>query len=53
MKMEEKIELFHRLISSTRTINQFTDKIKQTAFMDMYDKESRRMAMEYLESKKR
>ena len=50
--MEEEIKMYHRLISSTKTINQFTDKIKQTAFMDMYDKESRRMAMEYLESKK-
>ncbi|MBY8999289.1 MAG: hypothetical protein KGD64_00030 [Candidatus Heimdallarchaeota archaeon] len=52
IKMEEEIELYHRLISSTRTINQFTKKIKQTAFMDMYDKESKRMAIEYLESNK-
>lgn len=44
--------MYHRLISSTRTIDQFADKIKQTAFMDIYDKESKRMAMEYLESKK-
>ena len=51
-KMEEEIKLYHRLILSTRTLNQFTDKIKQTAFMDMYDKESRRMAMEYLEREK-
>jgi tetratricopeptide (TPR) repeat protein len=50
-KMGEEIKMYHRLISFSRTINQFTDKIKQTAFMDMYDKESRRMAMEYLESK--
>jgi tetratricopeptide (TPR) repeat protein len=52
IKMEEEIKMYHRLISSTRTIDQFTDKIKQTAFMDMYDKESRRMAIEYLERKK-
>ena len=50
--MEEEIILYRRLISSIRTINQFTNKIKQTAFMDMYDKESKRMAIEYLESKK-
>lgn len=52
IKMEEEIKLYHRLISSARTINQFTDKIKQTIFLDMYDKESRRMAMEYLDSKR-
>ena len=51
IKMEEEIKMYHRLISSTRTINQFTDKIKQTAFMDMYDKESRSIAMEYLKKK--
>ena len=50
IKMEEEIKLYHRLISSTRTINQFTNKIKQTAFMDMYDNESKRMVLEYLET---
>ena len=51
IKMEEEIKMYHRLISSTKTINQFTDKIKQTAFMDMYDKQSKKVVMEYLESK--
>ena len=52
MKMEEEIKLYHRLISSTRTISQFTEKIRQVAFMDIYDKESKRMAIEYLERKR-
>lgn len=52
IKMEEEIKMYHKIILYSETINQFTDKIKQTAFMDMYDKESRRMAMEYLESNK-
>lgn len=52
MKMEEEITLYRRLISSTRTINQFTNKIKQTAFMDIYDNQSKKVVIEYLKTLK-
>ncbi|MHA1202939.1 MAG: hypothetical protein ACTSQ4_10520 [Candidatus Heimdallarchaeaceae archaeon] len=51
VKMEEEIQMYHRLISSTKTINKFSDKFKQTAFMDIFDIESKRMAIEFLDSK--
>ncbi len=51
IRMEEEIRLYHRLIASTNTINKFTEKIRQTAFMDIYDKQSKDMVLEYLEEK--
>lgn len=49
IKMEEEIQLYHRLIASAKTIEQFTNKVKQAAFMDIYDKQSKEMVMKYLE----
>ncbi|MBW2004608.1 MAG: hypothetical protein JRI72_08335 [Deltaproteobacteria bacterium] len=51
IKLGEEIQMYQRLISSTRTISQFTDKIQRTVFMDIYDNQSKKMVLEYLENK--
>ena len=51
IKMSEEIQMYHRLISSTRTISQFSQKVKQTVFLDIYDNQSKKMVLEYLEKK--
>jgi len=49
IKMSEEIQIYHRLISSARTISQFSQKVKQTVFLDIYDNQSKKMVLEYLE----
>ncbi len=51
IKMSEEINLYFKLITSTKTINNLTQKFQQTAFTDIYNKQSKRMVVEYLDSK--
>lgn len=48
-KMAEEIKLYQKLISSSRTIKKFEDRFQQTAFMDVFNEQSKKMVIEYLD----
>lgn len=51
IKMAEEVNLFLKLITSTKAIDSLVDKFQQTAFADIYDKQSKQMVVEFLDSK--
>jgi tetratricopeptide (TPR) repeat protein len=51
MKMSEEIKLYHRLITSSKTIKNFKEKFKLASFMDVFSDQSKEMVMQYLENK--
>lgn len=51
-KMAEEIILYQRLISSTSTTKRFEDRFQQTAFMDVFNEQSKKMVIEYLDEQK-
>ena len=52
IKMAEEVDLYQKLILSSKTIDVFVDRFQQTAFMDIYTRQSKKMVLEYIESKK-
>ena len=51
-KTANEIKLYQKLISSTRTIKKFEDRFQQTAFMDVFNEQSKKMIIEYLDEQK-
>jgi len=51
INMAEEVNLFLKLITSTKAIDSLTDKFQQTAFTDIYNKQSKQMVVEFLDSK--
>ncbi|MHA1200482.1 MAG: hypothetical protein ACTSQF_14260 [Candidatus Heimdallarchaeaceae archaeon] len=48
-KIAEEIYVYQKLIASKRTIGDFEERFKQTAFMDVFNEESRKMVLDYLD----
>lgn len=48
-RMVEEISLYHKLISSKRTVDNVQEKFKQTAFMDVFSDESKSMLFDFLD----
>ena len=49
-RMLDEVRLYRLLIKSTKTVNDFSERFKQTAFIDVYNNQSKRIVYEYLES---
>lgn len=49
-KMADEVILYQKLITSTRTLENFRERFNQTAFIDIYNNQSKEMVMEYLET---
>jgi hypothetical protein len=48
-KMVEEIMLYQKLISSTRAIERSENKFQKTAFMDVFNDQSKKIVMDYLQ----
>jgi hypothetical protein len=48
-KIAEEINIYQRLIMSKRTISNLEERFKQTAFIDVFNEESKRLVLEYLD----
>ena len=51
LKMSEEVNLYQKLISSTKAFEHFKDRFNQTAFIDIYNSQSRKLVLENLETK--
>ncbi len=49
-KMAEEVKLYRKLITSTKTLESFSERFKQTAFLDIYNNQSKKLVLEYLEN---
>ena len=47
--MAEEISLYQKLIASKRTVDNLQEKFKQTAFIDVFNEESKRMIFDYFD----
>lgn len=45
-KIAEEINFYQKLVASKKTISSFTDKFRHTAFMDIFNEESKRMVLD-------
>ncbi len=50
-KIAEEINIYHRLIISKRAISNLEERFKQTAFIDVFNEESKKLVLEYLDKK--
>ena len=49
-KMADEVVLYQKLISSSRTLSDSRERFKETVLYDIYDKNSQKMVLEYLET---
>ena len=49
-KMADEIQVYTKLISSSKVIEQSKDRFSKTAFLDVFNEESKKIVLEYLEN---